>query len=184
MEPSIVDGTTNRTQVDLVGTRADTGRSIKNHGTTRTRRHGITTVNHSCEYLEVNWCPSSKRKIVTSDLVYSPAQVTEHRWVELKEQHVSDETKQMFEELKEKYPKVFSLNNEDIGQTQLVIMDIDTGDSPTSVSKTIHPTPQTLWLGSTRNWDFRMSRSHKKEYQPLGQSNCCCPQKIFPWWTS
>ena len=40
------------------------------------------------EYLEVNeivdqvnginWCPPSKRKIVTSDLVYSPAQIMEH----------------------------------------------------------------------------------------------------------
>ena len=41
-----------------------------------------------------------------------------------------EETKQQFEELKAKYPKVFSLNNEDIGQIQLVTMDIDTGDSP------------------------------------------------------
>ena len=42
----------------------------------------------SCEYLEVNetvepvkginWCPPRNRKIVTSDLVNSPAQVTEH----------------------------------------------------------------------------------------------------------
>ena len=93
----------------------------------------------SCEYLEVNevyepvrginWCPPSKRKIVTSDLVYSPAQVTEHCRVELKDQDVSQETKDMFEKLK-KYPKVFSLNNEDIGNTTLVTMDIDTGDSP------------------------------------------------------
>ena len=32
--------------------------------------------------------------------------------------------------MKVKYPEVFSLNNEDIGHTQLVTMDIDTGDSP------------------------------------------------------
>ena len=50
--------------------------------------------------------------------------------MELKDQWVSDETKQRLEELKEKYPKVFSLNNEDIDCTQLVTMDIDTGDSP------------------------------------------------------
>ena len=68
--------------------------------------------------------------MVTSDLVYSPAQVTEHRCVEVKDQNISEETKNKFEELKEKYPKVFSLNNEDIGCTQLVTMDIDTGDSP------------------------------------------------------
>ena len=68
--------------------------------------------------------------MVTSDLVYSPAQVTEHRHEELKDQNISEEMKKKFEELKEKYPKVFSLNNEDIGCTQLVTMDIDMGDSP------------------------------------------------------
>ena len=68
--------------------------------------------------------------MVTSDLVYSPAQVTEHRCMELKDQNISEEMKKRFEELKEKYPKVFSLNNEDIGSTQLVTMDIDMGDSP------------------------------------------------------
>ena len=65
-----------------------------------------------------------------SDLVYSPAQITEHQKVELKDHNASKETKQQFEELKAKYPEVFSINNEDIGCTQLVTMDIDTGDSP------------------------------------------------------
>ena len=81
----------------------------------------------SCEYLEVNeivkstqginWVPPSKHKIINSDLVYSPAQVTEHHKVELKDHNASEETKQLFEELKAKYPEVFSLNNEDIGCT-------------------------------------------------------------------
>ena len=94
----------------------------------------------SCEYLEVNeivestqginWVPPSKCKIVKSDLVYSPAQITEHWKVELKDHHASKEARQQFEELKVKYPKVFSINNEDIGHTQLVTMDIDMGDSP------------------------------------------------------
>ena len=93
-----------------------------------------------CEYLEVNeivestqginWQPPHNCKIVNSDLVYSPAQITEHHRVELKDHDASEETRQQFEELKAKYPKVFSLNNEDIGHTQLVTMDIDTGDSP------------------------------------------------------
>ena len=47
----------------------------------------------------------------------------------IKDQNISEETKKKFEELKEKYPKVFSLNNEDIGHTQLVTMDIDMDDS-------------------------------------------------------
>ena len=69
--------------------------------------------------------------------------------MELMDHNVSEETRQWFEELKAKYPEVFSLNNEDIGHTQLVTMDIDTGDSPTSVSKTIYPPRQTLFLGTT-----------------------------------
>ena len=93
-----------------------------------------------CKYLEVNeiiediwginWKPPCECKMVTSDLVYFPAQVTEHRRMELKDQNISEETKKKFKELKEKYPKVFSLNNEDIGCTQLVTMDIDMDDSP------------------------------------------------------
>ena len=67
--------------------------------------------------------------------------------MDLKDHDASVETKQQFEELKAKYPEVFSINNEDIGHTQLVTMDIDTGD--TSVSKTVYPSPQTLFLGST-----------------------------------
>ena len=48
----------------------------------------------------------------------------------LRDQDVPKETKQEFEKLKEDYPEVFSLNNQDIGRTQLVTMHVDTGDSP------------------------------------------------------
>ena len=109
-----------------------------------------------CEYLEVNeiiedvqginWKPPCECKMVTSDLVYSPAQVTEHRCMELKDQNISEATRRKFEELKEKYPKVFSLNNEDIGHTQLVTMDIDMDDSPPVCQK-----PYTLPL-KHYNW--------------------------------
>ena len=68
----------------------------------------------SCDYLEINEIVqlakkdfSKSKRIVESDLVFSPAQVTEHRHVELKDQEISEETKQRFEKLKDKYPKVF-----------------------------------------------------------------------------
>ena len=89
----------------------------------------------SCKYLEVNevvestqginWQPPGKCKIIDSDLVYSPAQVTEHHHVQLKDHNASEQTKQEFEELKDKYPDMFLLNNEYIGCTQLVTMDIE-----------------------------------------------------------
>ena len=110
----------------------------------------------SCKYLEVNeiiedvqginWQPPHTHKMVTSDLVYSPAQVTEHRCVELKDQDISEDTRRKFKELKVQFPKVFSLNNEDIGRTQLVTMDIDMGDSPPVCQK-----PYTLPL-KHYNW--------------------------------
>ena len=62
--------------------------------------------------------------------MFSPAQVTEHHQVELKDQEISQETKERFEELKEKYPKVFSLSSPDIRCTNLVTMHVDTGDNP------------------------------------------------------
>ena len=74
----------------------------------------------TCEYLEINEIiePTDFKKgistkgksIVESDLVFSPAQVTEHCHVELKDQEISQETRERFEKLKRKYPKVFSVN--------------------------------------------------------------------------
>ena len=72
--------------------------------------------------------------------------MTEHRHVELKDQSISEDTKRKFEELKEQFPKVFPLSNEDIGHTQLVTMDVDTGDSPPICQK-----PYTLPL-KHYNW--------------------------------
>ena len=123
----------------------------------------------------------AKKENFNSDLVYSPAQVTEHQQVELRDQDVPKETKQEFEKLKEDYPEVFSLNNQDIGHTQLVTMHVDTGDSPPICQK-----PYTLPL-KNYSWvqqeieTLERSRHHQKEPQSMGQSNCCCCQEIQTW---
>ena len=68
----------------------------------------------TCEYLEVNEALSpqstetglqgrQRKSIVNSDLVFSPAQVTEHGRVELKDHKISQETKDRFVKLKEQY---------------------------------------------------------------------------------
>ena len=57
---------------------------------------------------------------------------------ELKGQHISQETKYKFEELKKKYPKVFSLSNQDISHTNLITMYVDMGDSPLYAKNLIH----------------------------------------------
>ena len=71
----------------------------------------------TCKYLEVNkiidstdfkkWTSTKDKSIVESDLVFSPVQVTEHRRVELKDQEISQETRERFEKLKGNTPKFF-----------------------------------------------------------------------------
>ena len=76
-------------------------------------------------------CSSTKGKsIVESDLVFSPAQVTKHCHVELKDQEISQETRERFQKLKKKIPQGFSVSCQDIGRTNLVTMHMDTGDNP------------------------------------------------------
>ena len=62
--------------------------------------------------------------------IYSPADVPGPRKVQLQDKTITTDTRQKFEELCEEYGEAFSKNNEDIGRTKLVKMDIDTGDSP------------------------------------------------------
>ena len=63
------------------------------------------------------------------------------RRVDLQDADITPSMRSTFDVLCEKYPKVFSKGNEDIGRTQLVTMDFDTGDSPPVSSR-----PYTLAL--------------------------------------
>ena len=63
----------------------------------------------TCEYLEVsevtesrvsNWTPRQRSNNTESDLIFSPAQVTEQYRVELKDQDISPATRNRFEVLK------------------------------------------------------------------------------------
>ena len=124
----------------------------------------------NCEYLEVNeviestefckWTPKQRKNIIDSDLVFSPAQVTEHHHVELKDQEISQETKDRFEELKQQYPEVFSLSSQDIGHTNLVTMHVDMGDSPLPSVKRLTPCLLSITAGfnrKLRHWNMQKS---------------------------
>ena len=65
----------------------------------------------------------------------SPADVPGPCRVQLQDKDITTDIRQKFEELCEKYGEAFSKNNEDIGRTKLVKMDIDTGDSPPGSSR-------------------------------------------------
>ena len=56
--------------------------------------------------------------------------MTEHHHLELKDQDISQDTRDRFDMLKKKYPEVFSLSSQDIGHTNLVTIHVDMGDSP------------------------------------------------------
>ena len=62
--------------------------------------------------------------------ITSPVDIPGPRRVDLQDADVTPGMRSTFDALCEKYPKVFSKGNEDIGRTQLVTMDIDMGDSP------------------------------------------------------
>ena len=52
-----------------------------------------------------------------------------NRKVELQDETIKDETKRSFEDICNKYEKAFSKNNKDIGRTQLIEMERETGNS-------------------------------------------------------
>ena len=100
-----------------------------------------------------NWVPKKKGFLPIppkSDFLCSPMEVSAHRKVKLKSKPILEDTAQRFEELCEHFPEVFSKNNEDIGRTNLIAMDIDTGNHPPICQK-----PYMLAL-KHYEWEFDM----------------------------
>ena len=90
------------------------------------------TKNHEVEENSQNsskeqWCELSE--IVDSDFLISPGDIYPNRKVELEDTDIKEATRVSFEALCEQQHEAFSKNNKDIGRTQLIEMEIDTGDS-------------------------------------------------------
>ena len=68
-------------------------------------------------------------KAPESDFLVSPGDIKEVRRCMLPESDISDETHKAFCQLLNKYQAAFSNSSEDIGHTELITMDIDTGMS-------------------------------------------------------
>ena len=75
---------------------------------------------------------SPEKKFITS-----PADVDTHRKVKLQDAEVLNKYRIDFEKLCEEYDDIFSKDSSDIGKTPLITMEIETGDSPSSMSKAI-----------------------------------------------
>ena len=76
-----------------------------------------------------------------SNFIKSPAEVEAHRKVDLEDKKIKEKTRQEFNKLCDQFEDIISKGSDDIGNTLLVKMDIDTGDSPPIASK-----PYTLSL--------------------------------------
>ena len=82
---------------------------------------------HSQDSLKQEWCELNE--VVESDFLISPGDIYPNRKVELEDADIKEDTKVSFETLCEQQHEAFSKNNNDIGRTQLIEMEIDTGDS-------------------------------------------------------
>ena len=82
---------------------------------------------HSQDSLKQEWCELSE--VVESDFLISPGDVYPNRKVELEDADIKEAIRVSFEALCEQQHEAFSNNNKDIGCTQLIEMEIDTGDS-------------------------------------------------------
>ena len=82
---------------------------------------------HSQDSSKQQWCELSE--VVELDFLISPGDVYPNRKVELEDADIKEATRVSFEALCEQQHEAFSKNNKDIGRTQLIEMEFDTGDS-------------------------------------------------------
>ena len=68
-------------------------------------------------------------EVIESDFLISPGDIYPNRKVELEDAPIKDSTRAEFERICEEREQAFSKNNKDIGKTQLIEMEIDTGES-------------------------------------------------------
>ena len=68
-------------------------------------------------------------EVIESDFLISPGDIYPNRKVLLEDADIKEDTKKSFEQLCEDQSEAFSKNNKDIGKTQVIEMEIDTGDS-------------------------------------------------------
>ena len=106
----------------------------------RKRKFGENSQNASNQ----QWCELSE--VIESDFLISPGDVYPNRKVELEDADIKDSTRVSFEELCEQQHEAFSKNNKDIVHTQLIEMEIDTGDSL--------PVVQSLYTLPLKHYDW------------------------------
>ena len=125
------------------------------------------------------WVPKKKGFLPVppkSDFICSPAEVSAHRKVKLQSKLVTEDTIQQFEELCKRFPEVFSKNSEDIGRTNLITMDIDTGDHPPSPIDTgDHPPCQKPYTLALKHYEWVQKEVDQLEWTGI------ITRSVSPW---
>ena len=105
---------------------------------------------------------------IEKKFITSPADVEVHRKVELHDAEISDEHKQQFVDLCKEYDDIFSKDSTDIGRTPIVMMDIDTGDSPPILQRPYNlPLKHADWV--------------QKRIRYFGESWSYITRSVSPW---
>ena len=117
------------------------------------------------EEIEDQW--ENIQEVVESDFLTSPADIYPNRKVELEDVEISEETKGHFAQLCSQYEDVFSKNNQDIGKTTLIEMEINTRDNlPVAQSPYTLPLKHYEWV--------------RKEIETLEKAGVIV-KSLFPW---
>ena len=107
------------------------------------------------------------QEVIESDFLISPGDIYPSRKVELQDAEISKETMEKFEALCEEQQEAFSKNNQDIGKTQLIEMEIDTGNSV--------PLAQSLYTLPLKHYDWV-----RKEIETLEKAGVI-ERSLSPW---
>ena len=100
---------------------------------------------HSQDSLKQEWCELDE--VVESDFLISPGDIYPNRKVEPEDADIKEAKRVSFEVLCEQQHEAFSKNNKDIKRTQLIEMEIDTGDSlPVAQSPYTLPLKHYNWV--------------------------------------
>ena len=107
------------------------------------------------------------QEVVESDFLTSPADIYLNRRIELEDAEISEETKEHFAQLCSQYEDVFSKNNQDIGKTNLIEMEIDTSGSL--------PVAQSLYTLPLKHYEWV-----RKEIETLEKAGVIV-KSLSPW---
>ena len=115
-----------------------------------------------------------------SDFLTSPADIYPNRRVELEYAEICEKTRTSFAQLCDEYDDVFSKNNQDIGKTTLIEMEIDTGDSlPVAQSPYTLPLKHYEWVRKEIEM-LKKAGVIVKSLSPWASSVIVVPKKSAP----